>query len=226
MMQFYGEAHFLQDLARQPYGAKIAFIAIDLEKYDRTNAAHIKEVGIRTYTVDGKHNKTLHYRIKEHTFRTNRYSPNRGDAFVGKSVFLKIQEVKTAIHDLVTEIQHKYDTVVVIGHAIANDLKWLNDSGMWIPPTGIQVLDTQAIQLALQYDGARDGMFEFQMRSLTICLDIYGKSYPSEQQHNAGNDAAQTIELLLAQVRCIRQREPGAFRSLSLPPYQPDNDYW
>ncbi|KAH9909535.1 hypothetical protein F4778DRAFT_788876 [Xylariomycetidae sp. FL2044] len=119
MRTFYDQANTLHVLSRKPMGSKLAFISIDLEMYNRSRTAAVKEIGIRTFTVDGMRSDSIHYRVNEHTYKKNRYSLNRGDAFVGKSIFLSLQETKAAFNNYIKSIQQ------ALAYEIADDGAYL-----------------------------------------------------------------------------------------------------
>ncbi|GIZ39641.1 hypothetical protein CKM354_000301600 [Cercospora kikuchii] len=174
-------------------------VAIDCEAFEM-DQSKVTEVGIST--IDTTSVRALqpqsygqsypliassHYRIKEHGhLRNRRYSKGNPKNFQhGKTAWVSIEEAREVLRAMLEDAEGTRE-VVLVGHALQNDLAYLRRLGidaLAIPNVVLQ-LDTQRIATPKKLSPG--------LGKLLTALGI-----PADNLHNAGNDAHFTLRAVL-----------------------------
>lgn len=177
----------------------IAFLVIDLEKVDFINkSTKITQVGMRVLSnVDGQACHRL-YLVKDNLGYKNRFCKAVNHSNFAFAAYKSDQEmlrkqnaVGVYMTNMVNELQKRHDRVVIVGWDVSSDMGWLQAGANWTPPADVQVLDLQAVHMAL-LGGARG-----HLPGLATALASANITFTEEHLHNAGNDAHYTGEELL-----------------------------
>lgn len=175
------------------YLGKKILIAIDIEAWER-NINKVTEIGIAVYNPDDQLCSILpniyqfHILIKEHEKMYNgRYCPNnKGNFMGGVSYTLELAESKKFVESVINKyIRESKEGIVLVGHHIEGDLKWLRSIGIQFPGD-VPVVDTARIH-SLSYESG--GSLRGLLRKVGI---------PHGYLHNAANDAYYTLLASLA----------------------------
>lgn len=201
------------------FESNVIFISIDIECYER-DKRKVTEIGVSTLdTMDlvdlspGPHGenwfqkiRSRHFRIKEYTHLENRDFVHgcAGDFRFGKSEFISLADAPkvlatcfrppySATDSEVDHLREEKRTIVLVGHDFANDLRYMQRLGYDV--TNLSnlhqrhpIADTQGLYRALwqQWDAVKLGAILEEAEIAPFGL------------HNAGNDAAYTMQALLA----------------------------
>ncbi|KAI8966358.1 hypothetical protein F5Y11DRAFT_190313 [Daldinia sp. FL1419] len=189
-----------------PTEGSMRFISVDIEAWERQSDV-ITEVGLAILDTrdivnipPGKDGhdwfpliKSRHLRIEEHKYKTNyRYVKGCPELFnFGDSEFVYSSEIGSAIATIIGDDESSDQRpVVMVGHAIGQDLTYLRKLGynIWRVPQFTDEMDT--MPMFQRSERSSNG------RSLTaLCesLGILGTNF-----HNAGNDATYTLQAMVA----------------------------
>ncbi|RKP09656.1 hypothetical protein THASP1DRAFT_28541 [Thamnocephalis sphaerospora] len=182
------QAHFRQllETARELYRAKThIFLALDVESWERDHS-RILEIGWSMYDSRRDRFLDVHYNVSEFRHLYNgRYVPDHRNNFVfGTSTWATLREAAAAIQ---RDLDADDAPLVFIGHAVKEDLRYLERLGVKVPGTAVS-FDTAQLYQAV--NGAT------QPTGLGKMLDAL--SIEHIFLHNAGNDAHYTLEAFLA----------------------------
>ncbi|KIE02809.1 QDE-2-interacting protein, partial [Metarhizium majus ARSEF 297] len=191
--------------ARDPPGKPVTFICVDIEAIE-VAPNPVSEIGIAV--LNSEHLKGIaagpsganwwdfieahHVRVKEYAglvnYRFVQGCPNNFD--FGTSVFPRRAELVDTINATFAKYANGAHDVVLVGHDIKSDIKYLSTIGFPIDqlPGLIGNVDTQAI-----YRAWKDGTKSPSLGSVLVDLDIRYKNL-----HNAGNDAVYTLRAMVA----------------------------
>ncbi|KAI1384562.1 uncharacterized protein F4822DRAFT_366897 [Hypoxylon trugodes] len=189
----------------------LRFICVDVEAWETANDV-ITEVGLAILDTedtmkippgeDGRNwfplIKSRHFRIREHVNKVN-YKFIHGCPHLfdfGESEFVSAQDTAKKVGSIIgdNESQDKRP-VVMVGHDIAQDLKYLLKIGynLWCVPQILDEMDTKS--MFQRWEGSPDG------RGLAhVCEEL---GIPGRNFHNAGNDATYTLRAMI--VMAVRQ---------------------
>lgn len=193
--EFKGETQ-VKDLKRwmeTVYLRKKLLVAIDIEAWER-NANKVTEIGLAIYNPKELQNsilpiiKQFHIIVEEHQRMFNgRYCPNNKHNFMGGiSYTLNLAESKKFIESIILRyIRDNGEDIVLVGHHIEGDLKWLRNIGVQFPQE-TPIIDTARIYRLTYESGG----------SLRGILRLVG--IPHGYLHNAANDAYYTLLASLA----------------------------
>jgi hypothetical protein len=206
------------------FDQSVVFVCVDVESYERAHHK-ITEVGVSTLDTrdlvgvppgpDGENwrNKihTHHFRIKEHAHLVNRqFVTGCPESFIfGKSTMVSLKDAPAHVavcfnppfcaHDFTTgsieeaitniDLSEKRN-VILLGHDTVSDIKYLQNLGY--DPLKVQSI-IEALDTAIMYQVWRR---EYQATNLGKIL--YSFDIRAWALHNAGNDAAFTIQAMLA----------------------------
>ncbi|KAI0391506.1 hypothetical protein F5Y17DRAFT_478627 [Xylariaceae sp. FL0594] len=184
----------------------VRFVCVDVESWEK-NHGLVTEVGLAildTKDIEnlppGKNGEAWFKKIETHhliiqerrNLINHKYVKGCPDAFnFGKSEVVSIKEIDKAVGRIIGDLESEDKrSVIFVGHAIAEDLKYLMKIGYnhWRVPQIVDEVDTKDMfqRMSLSNNG----------RGLSgICseLGIHGRNY-----HNAGNDAAYTLQAMIA----------------------------
>ncbi|PPJ53661.1 hypothetical protein CBER1_00896 [Cercospora berteroae] len=203
-------------LAKTP---RVMLVAIDCEAFEM-DQSKVTEVGIST--IDTTSVRALqpqsygqsypliassHYRIKEHGhLRNRRYSKGNPNNFQhGKTAWVSIEEAREVLRAMLEDVESTRE-VVLVGHALKNDLAYLRRLGidaLAIPNVVLQ-LDTQRIATPKRLTPG--------LGKLLTALAI-----PADNLHNAGNDAHFTLRAVLEIARKEFNHPGSVLESLPKP---------
>lgn len=203
----------------------VVFICIDCEAYER--AQHlITEIGVSVLDpkalkdIDpGSDGSAWFGAIRHAHLRPNEYKHLVNKAFVkgcpdkfnfGKTDFIKLADAGKILQrifanpgriheacDIDVELSSKTNTkIVLVGHALAGDTKYLRRVG-FSPNNVVAHMDTQKLARASKKDSPG-------LKRLLLALDINAQNL-----HNAGNDAAYTMQALVG-LAVREHHEPGS----------------
>jgi len=205
----------------------VVFVCIDCESYE---SAHDKVLEIGVAVLDTKNLKAgefrsewarrfkhAHYRIWDYRTLINRrfFRGCEGGFGFGTTQWIKADDAKKVLHRLFcdptkiedvanfqlpdTQFIDASRNVVLVGHALKNDLAYLKSLGLSIARDwpSIRRMDTQTVA-----GGTKQA--QIGLHALLYILDL-----DSTNLHNAGNDAAYTLQALLS-IACKDHKEPGS----------------
>ncbi|CUM47504.1 unnamed protein product [Debaryomyces tyrocola] len=193
--QFKGESqkNELRKWMESIYLRNKVLIAIDIEAWER-NINKVTEIGIAVYDPNGQFYSILptvqqfHILIREHEKMYNgRYCPNNKNNFMGGvSYTLELAESKKFVESVINKYScESEEGIVLVGHHIEGDLKWLRSIGVQLPHDA-PIVDTARIhRLSYESGGSLRGI----LRNVGI---------PHGYLHNAANDAYYTLLASLA----------------------------
>lgn len=167
------------------------FLAVDVEAYEYDHSV-LLEVGISALTLTQTH--TIHLIIGDnHDFRNGRFVPDRKQDFAfGQSMVVSLSQLPDTIYDFVRDTNIMEQEVVLVGHSVHNDQKWLRDAGIVFDIK--KEVDIAEVEKTLTGD--------YQPRKLSALGEKYGVVEEGwDGWHNAGNDAHLTLQV------AIRQKE-------------------
>ncbi|CAF9930024.1 MAG: hypothetical protein ALECFALPRED_004502 [Alectoria fallacina] len=189
------------------FDTMVIFISVDVEAFE-FNQKLVTEIGISTLdTVDllglqpgAKGNnwaakiRSRHFRIQEHSHRLNKVHvggcPDKFD--FGQSEWISKQDVVSVLKECFNPSRSPYLSgtcrVVLVGHDIAADMKYLNELGFDVARMTIDCIDTSDIYKASRRDGRQSALS-------TLLLQC---GIPAKHLHNAGNDASYTLRVMVA----------------------------
>lgn len=193
--KFKGEKH-VDDLRRwmeNVYLRRKLLIAIDIEAWER-NINKVTEIGVAIYDPTKQLSsifptiQQFHIIIREHEKMVNgRYCPNNKHNFMGGvSYNLGLGESRKFLGTLIRKCcEESEEGIVLVGHHIEGDLKWLRSIGIQFPKE-TPVVDTARIHgISYESGGSLRGI----LRKVGI---------PHGYLHNAANDAYYTLLASLA----------------------------
>ena len=182
--------------------SSVVFVSIDVEAYEFVQK-FITEIGISTLdtahlinTLPGSNGnnwtakiQSSHLRIHEHGKRVNRvHVLGCPDNFnFGQSEWIYEREIVPELESL---FLHLYSNrrVVLVGHDIAGDIKYLKGLGLDVIPMVADCIDTSYLWKAARRDGRQSALS-------TVLLQ---QGIPAQYLHNAGNDAYYTLHAMIA----------------------------
>lgn len=197
------------DLKSLPYDSdtSVIFISVDVEAFE-FNQKLITEIGISTLdTIDllglqpgAKGNnwaakiRSRHFRIREHGRRLNKVHvegcPEKFD--FGQSEWIYERDVNSVLERCFNPSQPSYLSrtrkVVLVGHDVAADMKYLTEVGFDVTRMISDRIDTSDLYKASRRDGRPS--------ALSALLLHYGIA--AKHLHNAGNDASYTLRVMVA----------------------------
>jgi hypothetical protein len=193
--------------APYPMESSVVFVSVDVESFERDHNK-ITEVGISvldTKDLDGvppgkggtewmKHIRAQHFRVKEHAHLHNKdFVTGCADRFeFGESEWLGLNEAPSTIAESFRfpSADQTLRKIILLGHGIDGDIEYLKAIGY--NPLNlnnlIEILDT-----SIMYRYLKRELNPRSLGSVLSDLDIMGWNL-----HNAGNDAAYTLQALLA----------------------------
>jgi len=163
---------------------------LDIEAWE-LNGSYLLEIGISTWDVEQKEQKTRHLIIEENRERRNgKYCDDNRDNFsFGKSEIIPKEQAVQIVKEMFQDIS------LWVFHNASAELNFLNHLGITVPTTA--VVDTQCISYLLpERNGLKIGLTDL-LKELNI---------PSLFMHNAGNDSHFTLLSLLALVDLFREQ--------------------
>ena len=182
-------------------------ISVDVEAFE-FNQKLITEIGISTLdTVDllglrpgAKGNnwtakiRSRHFRIREHSHRINKVHvegcPDKFD--FGQSEWISEQHVVSVLEGCFNPSRSPYSSgtckVVLVGHDVAGDVKYLKELGFDVNRMISDCIDTSDLYKASRRDSRQS--------ALSTLLLQYGIA--AKHLHNAGNDASYTLRVMVA----------------------------
>jgi hypothetical protein len=185
--------------ARLKGPAKQRLCAVDVEAWEH-KSSFILEVGIACFETATQRFRVRHLVVREHAHRCNgKYVRDNKKWFLyGKSEVLPLRRVTEEVRRELGECH------IVVGHCIGGDLGWLR--GMGVDVDGTPVVDTQTLAMAQTGDATK-----------TPSLVSLGEQYDLDcrRLHNGANDAAVTLQVMLAQ--CDASFEKLVGREISQP---------
>lgn len=180
----------------------VVFISIDVEAYEFVQK-FITEIGISTLdtadlisTFPGSHGnnwaakiRSSHLRICEHGKRINRvHVLGCPDMFTfGQSEWIYEREIVPELESLFGFLGSNR-RVVLVGHDIAGDIKYLKGLGFDVIPMVADCIDTSDLWKATHRDARQSALS-------TLLLQ---QGIPAKYLHNAGNDAYYTLHAMIA----------------------------
>ncbi|KAI1374540.1 hypothetical protein F4677DRAFT_160415 [Hypoxylon crocopeplum] len=217
-----------------PFKAKdsLRFVCVDVEAWE-TSSRVVTEVGLAVLdtedTIDvppGKdgHNwfpliNSYHFRIREHMNKVNHmYVQGCPDKFgFGDTEFVRLGDIGRTIGGIIGDYQSSDKRpVVMVGHDIGQDLKYLQKVGynIWRVPYFSDEMDTKS--MFQRVEKSSDG------RALaTICEDL---GIPGRYFHNAGNDATYTLRAMV--VMTVKQMKGTAESQKENDADDPEHGEW
>ncbi len=197
------------DLESPPkyFDTMVIFISVDVEAFEFDQKL-VTEIGISTLdTVDllglqpgAKGNnwaakiRSRHFRIREHSHRLNKVHvegcPDKFD--FGQSEWITKQDVVSVLNGCFNPSRPPYSSetykVVLVGHDVAADVKYLKELGFDVARMISDCIDTADLYKASRRDGRQS--------ALSTLLLQYGIA--AKHLHNAGNDARYTLRVMVA----------------------------
>ncbi|KAH0537140.1 hypothetical protein FGG08_006044 [Glutinoglossum americanum] len=193
--------------APHPMESSVVFVSIDVESFERDHKK-ITEVGISvldTNDLSGippgkggsgwvKRIQTRHLRIKEHAHLINKdFVTGCADRFeFGESEWVSLEEAPSIIAESFRfpTIDQTQRNIILLGHGIDGDIEYLKAMGYnpFNLHNLVEVLDTSVMYRYLKREQNPRSL-----GSVLSDLDIMGWNL-----HNAGNDAAYTLQAMLA----------------------------
>jgi hypothetical protein len=160
------------------------FMTIDVEVWERDHT-RVLEVGWSIYDSCKELHLDVHCAVKEFAhLRNGRYVPDHRNNFLFGTT--KWCTLKEAVEDLQKDLDDDPHTpLVLIGHDLKEDVKYVTEVGIKLPPTVIKY-DTTELWLSKGHA---------QKMNLGKVLETMGLE--SFCLHNAGNDAHYTMEVFL-----------------------------
>lgn len=185
----------------------VILISVDVEAFE-FNQKLVTEIGISTLdTVDllglqpgakginwAAKIRSRHFRIREHSHRLNKVHvegcPDKFD--FGQSEWISKQDVVSVLEECFNPSRSLYSIgtckVVLVGHNVAADMKYLNELGFDVARIIFDCIDTSDL-----YKASRR---EVRQSALSTLLLQYGIA--AKHLHNAGNDASYTLRVMVA----------------------------
>ena len=197
------------DLKSLPYNSDtfVVFISVDVEAFE-FNQKLITEIGISTLDTEdllglqpgAKGNnwttkiQSHHFRIREHGHLLNKvYVDGCPDKFdFGQSEWIYKRDVISILEGCFNPSRPSYSgrtrKVILVGHDVAADMKYLTEVGFHVTRTISDCIDTSDLYKASRRDGRPS--------ALSTLLLHYGIA--AKHLHNAGNDASYTLRVMVA----------------------------
>lgn len=166
-------------------------MAFDVETYENDHTKIIEIGFVVTSLVNPKESEqAFHFIIEENSHLVNKdYVPDNRDKFnFGTSQRMSLREAANKFMEYIRGVDF------LVTHSGANDEEYLASSGISLE--GKPMFDTQLLALALLTSG--NAVF-----GLKRLLSDLGIPYDEQILHNAGNDAAYTMNVFLALTRKI-----------------------
>ena len=195
-------SHSDHPLPLDHFKSPVVFISIDVEAYEFV-PKFITEIGISTLdtadlrsTLPGSNGNNwaakiqpYHLRIREHGKRINRvHVLGCPDKFnFGQSEWIHEREIVPELESLFSLLCLDR-RVVLVGHDIAGDIKYLKGLDFDVIPMVVDCIDTSDLWKAAHRDGRQSALS-------TVLLQ---QSIPAKYLHNAGNDAFYTLHAMIA----------------------------
>lgn len=209
-----------------PFDRSVVFIAVDCEAWERNNKI-VTEIGFATLDMDDVLNippgkncenwfpkiRHRHFRIKEHLgCRNGTHVEDNADRFeFGESEIISKRDTnilagvfkppysrgfsadKSSTNSSGDNAEHR--DIILVGHDTGNDIDYLRQAGF--DPLNrsnlLEVLDTAVIWRA----------FKRELSNRKIGDILYELEMVGWNLHNAGNDAAYTLQMMLAM--CLKE---------------------
>lgn len=185
----------------------IVFVCVDVEAFEFDQKI-ITEIGVSTLcTADllgvqpgakcmnwAAKIRSRHFRIQEHSHRVNRFHiegcPEKFD--FGESEWISRRNILLVLSQCFDPSQFPTSTgtckVVLVGHNVVADIKYLKDAGFEVASLITDCIDTANLFRASNRDGSQNALDTLLLR--------YGIA--AKNLHNAGNDAHFTLRLMMA----------------------------
>ncbi|KAI0429698.1 hypothetical protein F5Y09DRAFT_356807 [Xylaria sp. FL1042] len=215
-----------------PFKARdtVRFICVDIEAYEKDTRA-VTEIGLAVLDTEDLINicpgergeswfslvQAYHFRIQERSYMVNsKYVQGCPESFnFGESEMVSINNIKNVVGKIIgDEKSEDQRPVIIVGHEIEQDLKYLTRIGYnpWSSPLIVDEIDTK--NMFQRIKRSPDG------RSLAIICTELG--IPGNNYHNAGNDAVYTLRAMIAMA--IKRTVEGSDRKEDS--FTPGTDEW
>ncbi|KAF1984301.1 hypothetical protein K402DRAFT_423105 [Aulographum hederae CBS 113979] len=186
----------------------IAIMAIDVEAWE-WNTKLVTEVGSAWVEGAGTDNaiNSRHWVPEENKHRRNKkFAPDARDKFAfGVTVTQKTLDIVDSLREIMESLLATHTAVFLVGHSIQGDVKWLKSIGLDIEKMkGWVVCD---IANAERFIATSPNVMKFEN-----IMRAYGIDFVQGNLHNAGNDAAYTLQTTLKLMDLVMERTGGAGR--------------
>jgi hypothetical protein len=172
-------------------GAPTAIVSLDLEVHEH-NHSRVLEIGIASLRLDQLwHSQpeiiVRHFIIEDFIAIRNGcfVDDKKFDFDFGVSEFITATQIPGTIRDVLAAIGDG-TSVILAGHSIHNDIRWINSLG-----TEIESLVSGIVDIALADKVCRQAG---QVRGVESMLE--GEGIVASNLHNGGNDAVYTLEIM------------------------------
>ncbi|CUS11138.1 unnamed protein product [Tuber aestivum] len=162
--------------------------------------------------------KTHHFRVSEHrNMRNGQFVTDAADLFMfGDSEFVSLEKLPKRIGECFRHYDNYGEKrrVVLVGHDVKTDVDFLMAVGYDVSNiSGLEVIDTTCMWKAVMSDHQSKGLGPM----------LYDLGVDFRHLHNAGNDAAYTLQALvkLAEIGLLKGGEDGASAKPSPNLYRP-----
>lgn len=183
----------VQELA-SPQGKLIhRFVALDIEAFERA-PRRLTEFGIAIYDRDTRHTQHHHLLIREHLRHCNtQFAPNRKRHFAfGKSLVMSTAQAMGFLTSLLLPRHPSEGRVALVGHALSCDLAFLRRAKVRHSRDRIKAAILDGVPHYDLQGLHRHWECNWKASSLeAVCSSL---EIPTKALHNAGNDAAYTLE--------------------------------
>lgn len=169
---------------------RIGLLSIYLEQYE-TNTKIPLEIGLAFALLDQPSKIQAHHLVIEEHYelRNGKYVDDQKDHFLfGDSELVSEAKLGQRISQILHHFEAQCDGLVVVGHTINSDRKWLREMGITFKD-GIEVLDIARAHV----HATSHGKFA-QVESMGKMMDQHELSY--DCAHNGGNDAVYNLHVL------------------------------
>ena len=175
-------------------------VSFDIEVYEHDHDVML-EIGYTIVTFSSQtggngrrsieDSNARHFIIEENIRYENKdHVPNNRDGFrFGTSSTVTLNDALEMFHEDIEECHF------LLGHSIKHDHDYLKNIGVDLTELGIEMLDTQLIQMHGEINDTR-----FDMRGLSYLLREHGIDFEDKDLHNGGNDAYYTMMAFLRQM--------------------------
>ncbi|KAK5077081.1 hypothetical protein LTR64_005439 [Lithohypha guttulata] len=194
----------LRELANtmQEPGHKLGLPSIDLEQWERDHKVPL-EVGlaftsctdiISSPAIEGHH---IIVRETEHITNSKFVEDNKTRFLFGKSDVLAQADLALYVSSLIGHYSSTCDEIILVGHTIASDLKWLGQMGI----AGLE--DIVVMDIGRAYRAITSPGHYANMKGMEKIMGELG--LPVICPHNGGNDSVYNLQVLFALVQQITE---------------------